>query len=138
MEKQSSWLTYPYMRSISDEKLLRIYQSVKPIATYGEKKYTLKNFTLEELRSKELKWNSEENKRILIKNNQIKIIDDFLCLHSNEHLASLVDIISQIPNYIISEVNAFEIIEPPEKREHLLVHSRNLHLSKIRTYKITK
>lgn len=137
VKKQNTIIMYPHMRSISDDNLLRLYKTIKPIATFTDMKYTLKDFSLEQLRSKEFEWYSENNKKEVINQSIIETIGDFLCLHTNE-LASLDDILSQIPDYIIGEANAFEIVETPEIRRQILGHNKNMCLSKIRTYKINK
>lgn len=128
----------PYMRRISDEKLENFYKKIKPIISIEAEKYLLKEFTLEQLHDKSFKWDDEKNKSIMIDQTKLEIIYDFLCLHVHKDSASLIEIISQIPDNITTIANSFEIIETPEKREHLLIHSRGLHLSKIRTYRINR
>ena len=129
---------------INDNKLLELYNKIKPIVTIKEQKYLLKEFELLDLRGISYLENINKNKKSIIDINRLEIIDDFLCLHTYAYSTifkpSIAEVLAQYPNELIDKSNLFEIIEKPITLDDITKYRQffdcGYHLSKVRAYKL--
>ncbi len=129
---------------INDNKLLELYNKIKPIVTIKEQKYLLKEFELLDLRGISYLENINKNKKSIIDINRLEIIDDFLCLHTYAYSTifkpSIAEVLAQYPNELIDKSNLFEIIEKPVTLDDITKYRQffdcGYHLSKVRAYKL--
>lgn len=140
---------------INDKKLSALYASLKPIVTIQEKKYVLEKLSLYELRYLKFPWNPEvEGSQLVdVDSNRLETVDDFICfapwsVYHNiceqgrpcSFNISIAQVLSQVPENIMKEANAFEIIEHPNEMDDFVkyvdVAHKGYQLSKVRAYKI--
>ena len=127
------------IREISNEELLALYKIVKPIVTHDEIKFSLRNYSLEELRKYSYIWHSKEDSREIISSKIIEPIFEFTCFHRYDYYGlfkpTIAEVLSQIPNIKSNKVNAFEIVKLYDTHDSV---NKGYHKSKVRTYKIHK
>lgn len=140
---------------ISDQRLNALYSSLKPIVMIEGKKYILEKLSLYELRYLKYPWCQKEEIKQMIEPNRLETVDDFICFSpwSIYHNIceqskpcwfniSVAQVLSQVPENILGEANAFEIIEYPEEMEDFVKYDNvaysGYQLSKIRAYKMYK
>ena len=105
---------------ISDEEMKKRYEHIKPVITVNGKLHYLREFTFEELTGISYLWNRDEDVREEVKENELEVLEgrDFVCLHGYGYYGlfkpSIGEVLSQIKEYDIPLVKAFEIIESPE------------------------
>lgn len=129
--------------NISKERIQELYKKIKPIVVVNGIKYFLREFTSEELESEAYAFHKYDDKRDAVRKEQLQAVRDFLCLHEfrNKYffVPSIAEVLAQMPEEIIDDVNAFEIIEQPETVKDLdkykEITDKGFHLSKVRTYK---
>lgn len=130
---------------ISREELLARYERIKPIVKIEEKKYFLRKFNEEELTGISYLYKKEENKGELVDITKYSPMPqyDFECIHKYGHpilfKPSIAEVLAQIPNLVLEDVCAFEIIEEPETEDDLCKNknafANGFHTSKIRLYR---
>lgn len=131
---------------LEKEQIIELYNKIKPIITIDGVSYFLRNFNINELECGSYTWHREEDKRTIIRKDRLLMIRDFLCLHQFDckyfFKPTIVEVLAQIPEELVDEINAFEIIEEPKEITDLSkyqeITDNGFHLSKVRTYKITK
>ena len=127
------------IRELSNEELLALYKKVKPIVTLNEIKFSLRKYTLEELRKYSYIWHSKEDSREIISSKRIETIDEFDCFHRFGYYGlfkpTIAEVLSQIPNSQADKINAFEILSLYDINDSV---NKGYHKSKVRTYKIRK
>lgn len=129
---------------ITDSELERVYRQLKPIATVDEIKYYLKEYSLYQLRYYSYTENFSSSITEKLDSSLIEPIDDFICLHKFHYYGSftptIAEVLSQVPEYLAEDSNAFEIVEYPTKiadvAKYYEAFEKGYHLSKVRTYKI--
>lgn len=132
---------------ISNERLLELYSKIKPIITIREDKYLLDNLSQMDLRTLSYLSLEKENTNDVIENckkvdiETLKEIRDFICLHrygfSLQFRPSVNEVLSQIPEDLIDDIDAFEIVEKPTLPNDLYRYSsKKYHLSRVMTYKL--
>ncbi len=130
--------------SITDEELEKIYRQLKPIATIDEIKYYLKEYSLQQLRYYFFMQDSVSSITEKIDSSLIDPVAEFICLHKFHYYGSftptIAEVLSQIPENLVDDSNAFEIVEYPTKMadvaKYFEAFEKGYHLSKVRTYKI--
>ena len=128
---------------LSDEKLLWLYHSIRPIVFKEEAKYFLKELTLYELRNLSFLNDEFINPNMKFNSNNFEVVEDFPCLHLfNDYKVfrpSVLEVLVQLPNDSIKYSSVFEIIEKPKTSDDVFLYpeleAKHLHLSKVRTYK---
>lgn len=132
---------------ISDEELLKRYEQIKPIVTRNGKKYHLREYTLKEMTETSYIWKLDEDIREEVGNDEFKVWEgkDFACLHKYGYHGffkpSIAEILSQIGEYELAFVKAFEIIDYPETKSDFgknelssIAFDNGFHVSIVRLY----
>lgn len=130
--------------SLTDKELEKIYRQLKPIATVDEIKYYLKEYSLQQLRYYSYMQDFASSISERLDSSLIDPIDEFICLHKFDYYGSftptIAEVLSQVPEHLIDDSNAFEIVEYPTKMadvaRYFEAFEKGYHLSKVRTYKI--
>lgn len=130
----------------SDKELQELYMNIKPIVTLGDIKYSLREFSLEELRKISYIYHVSDNVREVIDKDKLETIKDINCLHTWAYYGlfkpTISEVLSQIPTDLVNKVNLFEIVDyianPRELHEYRNIINKGYHLSKVRTYKYHK
>ena len=105
---------------ISDEELIRRYLKIKPIAEVCEKKYWLKEYSIDEMRNTSYFMNLFSDRTELV-GDALSCHDheDFKCLHSFGSYGifkpTVAEVLAQIPENSLKHftIDAFEIIDNP-------------------------
>ena len=129
---------------IDDEELAYMYKLLKPIVNVEGAKYLLKEYTLAELRNQSYLWNASEDKREKVDSEKLKVIQEFLCLHTFGYPTlfkpSIAEVLSQMPMISTMDADYFEIVESPKDQYDVFRYKdladKHLHLSMVRTYSI--
>ena len=102
--------------TISDKELKKRYEQIKPVITVKGKLHYFREFTFDELRSISYIWNLDEDVREEVGENKLEVLEDrdFVCLHDYGYPGlfkpSIAEVLSQIKEYDLPFVKAFEII----------------------------
>lgn len=128
---------------LDKDKLVEMYERIKPIVTIDDVSYELRPFTSEELCDQSYIWNRHEDKRDIVDKSDLDTVEDFICFHAYGYYGlfkpSINEVLSQLPEKSIKEANYFEIIESPETRSDVFrykdVLNAGFHASVVRTYK---
>ena len=123
---------------------MRRYQILKPLITVERMKYFIRDFSEEELRNLSYLLNCDDNKVRRIELRSLEPIDDFLCLHTIGHYGLfrpfISEVLAQVPEILLKEADAFEIVESPKTEEDFLKYpealEKGFQLSKVRTYRL--
>ncbi len=132
---------------ISDEEMKKRYEQIKPVITVDGKLHYLREFTFEELRGISYLWNSDEDVRGEVGEGEIEVLEgrDFVCLHAYGYYGffkpSIGEVLSQIKEYDLPFVKAFEIIESPQTADDFhkdsftsIAFDNGYHVSTVRLY----
>ncbi len=128
---------------ITDEELLARYAKIKPIVKVGIEKYFLREFTLEELKTRAYTWETEQTKAGIVNMDEfVDINEDFECIHTYGYHGffkpTIAEVLAQIKDTDVGVVDAFEIIESPETAESLSrnknAFNQGFHTSTVRLY----
>lgn len=132
---------------ISKEEMKKRYEQIKPVITVNGKLHYLREFTIEELSGISYLWNCDEDVREEVKENELEVLEgrDFVCLHSYGYYGlfkpSIDEVLSQIKEYDIPLINAFEIIESPKTAADFckdsftsIAFDNGYHVSTVRLY----
>lgn len=142
LENKVSYIKIPsiVVPHISDERILELYEKIKPIVDINERKYLIREFTLEEVKNLSYLDNVKENITDKISSENLEFVTDFNCYSSipldGNFKITTMQVLSQIPNSFKLENGAFEIVGAP-----IIVSDINskvyeeYHLSKVRLYK---
>lgn len=130
--------------NMTDEELTHIYKRLKPIVTVDEMKYYLKEYTLYQLRYYLYMQDLPTSVKEQINPSLINPVDEFMCFHKFHYYGSFIptiaEVLSQVPENLIEDSNAFEIVEYPTKMADVTRYyeafEKGYHVSKVRTYKI--
>lgn len=130
--------------NMTDEELTHVYKRLKPIVTIDEMKYYLKEYTLYQLRYYLYMQDLATSVKEHINPSLINPVDEFMCFHKFHYYGSFIptiaEVLSQIPENLIEDSNAFEIVEYPTKMSDVTRYyeafEKGYHVSKVRTYKI--
>lgn len=137
--------------NINDNELLERYKNIKPIVYNWDDYffYYLRNFNLNEL--KELTFLYDINKNISkrVKHNNcvtVDILDEFSCYHKYKSpmffKPTIAEILSQFPDELLNEANAFYLYEYPKNSFDLNnqfdILNAGCHKSKVRALKVNK
>lgn len=133
---------------ISDEEMMKRYEQIKPVITVNGKLHYFREFTLEELSGISYLWNSDEDVREEVGEDELEVLEgkDFVCLHGYGYYGlfkpSVGEVLSQINEYDIPLVKAFEIIESPETASDFhkdsftsIAFDNGYHVSTVRLYR---
>ncbi len=133
---------------ISNEELKERYEQIKPVVTVNGKLHYLREFTWEELTGISYLWNYDKDVREEVREGELKVLEgrDFVCLHRYGYYGlfepSISEVLSQIKEYDLPFVNAFEIIESPETAEDFhkdsftsIAFDNGYHVSTVRLYR---
>lgn len=103
---------------ISDERLLELYQRIRPIRKNGwGQRCWLNEFNLKDLRNANLAW-SDKRITVPIDETGVKLreLGSFKCLHTWNAPAlfhpTVAEVLAQIPKELVGEAKAFEIDVP--------------------------
>jgi hypothetical protein len=130
---------------ISEDRLRKLYSRIKPLVEDRDgNKYTLEEFTPDELRELSYSWNHEEDRKDIIDTNNLETIQDFPCLHTWGYYGlfkpSIAEIRSQMPAEVTEEADFFEIVEWPKDANDLNkqidIVNAGFHLSTVRAYRL--
>lgn len=132
---------------ISDEELRKRYERIKPVITVNGKLHYFREFTFEELSGISYLWNSDENVREEVGENELEVLEgiDFVCLHEYGYPGffkpSICEVLSQIKEYDLPFVKAFEIIDSPQTADDFykdsftsIAFDNGYHVSTVRLY----
>ena len=132
---------------ISDEELMKRYEHIKPVIKVDGKLHYFREFTLKELRGISYLWNRNEDVREEVGEDELEALEgrDFVCLHMYGYYGlfkpSVGEVLSQINEYDLPLVKAFEIIESPETAEDFykdsftsIAFENGYHVSTVRLY----
>ena len=133
----------PYIPEIDEKELRELYKKIKPITTINGRKYLLKHYLMNSLRNTSYYWVQDRDKTRRIKDEDIKTIEEFICLHKfsicTDFKPSIAEILSQVPKHLIDEIDYFEIVEVPKDiydvKRYPEAYENGYHLSRVRTYK---
>ena len=133
--------------TISDEELKKRYEQIKPVITVKGKLHYFRKFTFDELRSISYIWNLGEDVREEVGENKLEVLEDrdFVCLHDYGYPGlfkpSIAEVLSQIKEYDLPFVKAFEIIESPQTANDFykdsftsIAFDNGYHVSTVRLY----
>lgn len=133
---------------ISDEEMMKRYEQIKPVITVNGKLHYFREFTLKELSGISYLWNSDEDVREEVGEDELEVLEgkDFVCLHGYGYYGlfkpSVGEVLSQIKEYDIPLVKAFEIIESPETASDFhkdsftsIAFDNGYHVSTVRLYR---
>ena len=138
---------------VSEDELAFLYSKLKPIITRGNRKFMLKEHTLEEIYGSAIFFEPKLGKRISEKN--LETIEDYICVHRAGPFAfwldycsrvlfmpSAADILVQTPQNVLEQADLFEIVEQPITIEDVYRYQQAVdnmrHLSRVRAYKLHK
>lgn len=132
---------------ISDEEMLKRYQKIKPVVTVDGKLYYLRDFTLDEIRGISYLWEIEKNLGKEVGENELDVWEnhDFSCIHGYGYYGffkpSIGEVLSQIEEFEVPFIKAFEIIRSPQTAEDFYENSlthiildKGYHVSTVRLY----
>lgn len=132
---------------ISDEEMMKRYQSIKPVITMDGKLYHFREYTLEEMKGNSYFYNRAEDVREEVLEEELQVWEgrDFVCLHKYGYHGifnpSVGEVLAQINVCDIPFVRAFEIIEWPEIASDLrkdsfrsIAFDKGYHVSTVRLY----
>ena len=134
--------------TISDKELKKRYEQIKPVITVKGKLHYFREFTFDELRSISYIWNLDEDVREEVGENKLEVLEDrdFVCLHGYGYPGffkpSVAEVLSQIKEYDLPFVKAFEIIESPQTANDFykdsftsIAFDNGYHVSTVRLYR---
>ena len=108
---------------ITTKELIERYKKIKPIVQIEDIHYLLREFTTDELKHCSYIWNQDKDKRNIINKNQIETIGEFPCYHTYGYHGffkpSIEEVLSQFPDELLKEANAFYLYHSPETCEDL-------------------
>lgn len=132
---------------ISDKELKKRYKHIKPVITLNGRLYYFREFTFEELSGISYLWNRGEDVRDEVKKGELVVLEgkDFVCLHKYGHPGlfkpSISEVLSQINEYDLPFVKAFEIVKFPQTATDLskdsftsIILNNGYHVSIVRLY----
>jgi len=132
---------------ISDEEMMKRYEQIKPVITVDGKLHYLREFSLKEIKGISYLWNVEKDIREEVKENELCVWQgrDFACIHGYGYCGffkpSIGEVLSQLRDYEIPFIKAFEIIEEPttssDFRKDMLtsiIFDKGYHVSTVRLY----
>ena len=132
---------------ISDEEMMKRYKQIKPVITVNGKLHYFREFTLEELTGTSYLWNRHEAVREEVGEDELEVLEgrDFVCLHSYGYygffMPSVGEVLSQIKEYDLPFIKAFEIIESPQTSADFhknsftsIAFDNGYHVSTVRLY----
>ena len=111
---------YVSIPKISDEEMQKRYEHIKPVITVNGKLHYFREFTLKELSDISYLWNSDEDVREEVGENELEFLEgrEFVCLHGYGYYGffkpSIGEVLSQIKEHDVPLIKAFEIIETPQ------------------------
>lgn len=133
---------------ISNEELKKRYEQIKPVVTINSKLHYLREFTWEELTGISYLWDCDEDVREEVGEGELEVLEgrDFVCLHGYGYYGifnpSISEVLSQIKEYDLPFVKAFEIIERPKTAEDFhkdsftsIAFDNGYHVSTVRLYR---
>lgn len=137
---------------ISDEEMKERYEQIKPVVTVDGKLHYLREFTFEELTGINYLWDLDKNVREEVGEGELEVLEgrDFVCLHRYGYYEGCLrpcigDVLSQIEEYDLPFVKAFEVIESPETAEDFykngftsIAFDNGYHVSTVRLYREKK
>ena len=132
---------------ISDEEMKKRYEQIKPVITVNGKLHYYREFTFEELSGISYLWNRDEDMREEVCDGELEVLEgrDFVCLHGYGYYGffkpSVGEVLSQIKEYDLPFVKAFEIIESPQTASDFykdsftsIAFDNGYHVSTVRLY----
>ena len=132
---------------ISDEEMMKRYEQIKPVITVNGKLHYFREYTLEELSNMSYFFNRHEDVREEVGEDELEVLEgrDFVCLHSYGYYGlfkpSVGEVLSQIKEYDLPIIKAFEIIEFPKtvvdfRKDSLtsIAFDNGYHVSTVRLY----
>lgn len=132
---------------ISNEEMAKRYAQIKPVLTVNGKLHYFREYTLEELSNMSYLFNRDEDVRGEVGEDELEVLEgrDFVCLHGYGYYGffkpSVGEVLSQIKEYDIPLVKAFEIIESPETASDFhkdsftsIAFDNGYHVSTVRLY----
>lgn len=132
---------------ISDEEMMKRYEQIKPVITVNGKLHYFREYTLEELSNMSYFFNRHEDVREEVGEDELEVLEgrDFVCLHSYGYYGlfkpSVGEVLSQIKEYDLPIIKAFEIIEFPKTvvdfhkdRFTSVAFNKGYHVSTVRLY----
>lgn len=133
---------------ISNEELEKRYEQIKPVVTVDGKLHYFREFTSKELRNRSYLWDSDEDVREEVGENELEILEgrDFVCLHAYGYYGlfkpSIGEVLSQIKEQDVPFIKAFEIIQYPVTASDFykdsftsIAFNNGYHVSTVRLYK---
>ena len=130
--------------AINDEKLVKLYEKIKPIVDVDQRKHLIREFALDELRNSSYLNNLDENMAEEIDMTKLETLGDFDCYHtiSSREIfePKISDVLAQMPGNIIVNAAFFEIVGVPRIVKDAAVRFINpsYHMSKVRAYSLKK
>ena len=132
-----------YIPNISEKKLQELYSNIKPIVEIDGKKHLLRDFERNELRNYSYTWDPHKDKRDVVDDTKLDIVQDFYCLHTWAYYGlfkpTIAEVLAQMPKKSREQANFFEIVDQPRTVDDLAIHQEitdaGYHLSRVRTYK---
>ena len=143
--KKIEYVDMPYFKTaISDEKLLKLYEKIKPIVDIEDRKYLIREFALNELRYSS--YLTDSNVTDEVRASSLETIGEFDCYHtiSSREIfePKIADVLSQMPGELVLKAKAFEIIGIPklvkDMNSDIRLINSDYHLSKVRVYSMKK
>lgn len=131
---------------IKTKELLKRYKKVKPIVFFDDIYYSLREFSIFELKNVCYLFNIPENKIIKISSKKIETIGEFFCYHSYNvpemFIPSIEEILSQFPDDLLNEANGFCLSYYPQciddfRRQWEMI-AAGCHKSKVKALVIKK
>ena len=132
---------------ISDEEMMKRYKQIKPVITVNGKLHYFREYTLEELSNMSYFFNRHEDVREEVGEDELEVLEgrDFVCLHSYGYYGlfkpSVGEVLSQIKEYDLPFIKAFEIIESPQTSADFhkdsftsIAFDNGYHVSTVRLY----
>lgn len=140
LEEKVTCMTLPVIvePQISDERILELYNKIKPLVNVNNRKFLIREFVLNEIKQTAYLEKIKENITECINDNELEPIKDFSCYHtisSNGNFRPTIgQILSQIPYSLVKQSSVFEIVEAP-KIVTDINETEKYHMSKVRLYK---
>ncbi len=132
---------------ISNEEMMKRYKQIKPVITVNGKLHYFREYTLEELSDISYLWDYEKDVREEVGEEKLEVLEgrDFVCLHGYSYYGffkpSVGEVLSQIKEYDLPLVKAFEIIEKPQTADDFhkdsftdIAFNNGYHVSTVRLY----
>ena len=132
---------------ISDEELMKRYSHIKPVVNVKGKLHYLREFSLDEIKNNSYLWKKYEDVRDEVGKDELQIWSghDFACLHTYGYPGlfkpSIGEVLSQIKDYDVNKVKAFEIIDYPKTKNDFyrnglstIIFDNGFHVSTVRLY----